>query len=91
MERLDLYAQGQSPGDPLLIHLTPAKINDDIPLDTKIRIATGELTNDRAGGASGMRAKNVKVWLQGVMEEEDPGRQENQGKGDNWVLFVELV
>ncbi len=38
-----------------------------------------------------MRAKHVKVWLQGIVEEEDPESQRNQGKGDNWVLFVKLV
>jgi hypothetical protein len=90
-ERVDLYARRQSPGDPLLIHLTPAEINNDVPSDSKIRTAVGELTNGRAGGASGMRAEHVKAWLRGVVEEEDPESQGNAGKGDNWDLFVELV
>jgi hypothetical protein len=90
-ERVDLYVQRQSPGDPLPIHLTPVKIDDDVLSDSEIRTAVGELTNGRAGGALGMRAEHVKAWLQGIMEEEDPESQGNAGKGDNWDLYVELV
>jgi hypothetical protein len=43
------------------------------------------------GGASGMRPKHVKSWLWGAMEEEDPEGRGNQGKGENWELFVQLV
>ncbi len=90
-ERVDLYARRQSPGDPLPLQLTPAEINDDVPLDSEIRIAAGGLTNGRAGGASGMRAKHVKAWLPGALAEENPESQGNEGKGENWKLFVELV
>ena len=50
-ERVDLYAWRQSPGNPLPIHLKPVKINNDALSDNKIKTATGELTNGRAGGA----------------------------------------
>jgi hypothetical protein len=91
-ERVDLYARRQSPGNPLPLHLTPVKINDDVPTDSENRIVAGGLTNGHAGGASGMRAKPVKAWLRGVLEEEDPESQGNfAGHGDNWKLFVELV
>ncbi len=45
----------------------------------------------RSGLLSGMRVKHVKAWLRGIMEEEDPEGQGNEGKGANWELFVELV
>ena len=51
LERVDLYAWRQSPGNPLPIHLKPVKINNDALSDNKIKTATGELTNGRAGGA----------------------------------------
>jgi hypothetical protein len=82
-ERVDLYARRQSPGDPLPLHLTPVEINNDIPLDSEIRTAAGGLTNGRAGGASGMRAEHVKLWLRGALEEEDLESQGNEGKGEN--------
>ena len=83
LERVDLYARRQSPGDPLPLHLTPVEINDDVPSDSEIRTAAERLTNGRAGGASGMRAEHVKVWLWGALEEEDPESQGNEGKGEN--------
>ena len=86
-ERVDLYAWRQSPADPLPIHLTPVEINDDVPSDSKIRTAAGELTNGRVGGASGMRAEHVKAWFRGVVEEEDPESQGNVGKGANWFCL----
>jgi hypothetical protein len=87
-----LYVQRQSPGDPLPLHLTPVKIDNDVPTDSEIRIVAGGLTNGRAGGASGMRAEHVKAWLWGALEEDDPESQGNfVGHGDNWKLFVELV
>jgi hypothetical protein len=38
-----------------------------------------------------MCAEHVKAWLWGIMEEEDPKGQGNEGKGANWELFVQLV
>ena len=70
-------------GDPLPLHLTPVEINDDVLSDNKIRTAAGGLMKGHAGGASGMCAKHVKVWLRGVLEEEDPESQGNEGKGEN--------
>ena len=79
------------PGEPPHNTPHPSQINDDVPLDSKIRTAAGELTNGCAGEASCMRAEHVKVWLQTVLEEEDLESQGNEGKGDNWALIVQLV
>ncbi len=63
---VDLYARRESPGDPLPINVTPVVMNNDVPTDSKLRQVAGELTNGRAAGASGMHAKHVKEWLNGV-------------------------
>jgi hypothetical protein len=63
------------------------------PTDGELREAVRELTNGRAGGASGMRAEDVKAWLRGVQLEEDPKdglANVTKGKGDNWRLFKSL-
>jgi hypothetical protein len=60
LERVDLYAWRDSPGDPLPINVTPVVINDDVPTDGELRQVAGELTNGRAAKASIMRAKHVK-------------------------------
>ncbi len=49
------------------------------------------LSNCQIGGALGMHVKHVKVWLRGVVEEEDPEGSGNKWKGDNWNLFVLLM
>jgi hypothetical protein len=90
LERVDLYAQRESPGDPLPINVTPVVINDDVPMDGELWQVAGELTNGRAAGASG-HAKHVKEWLHGMQQEEDPEGHGVDGAGDNWPLFVQLV
>ncbi len=65
-ERVDLYARRDLPGDPLPINLTPVKINDDALSDSELRQVVSKLTNGRAAGASGMRAKHVKEWLRNM-------------------------
>ncbi len=91
LERVDLYAQRESPGDPLPINVTPVVINDNVPTDGELRQVAGKLTNGRAAGASGMCAKHVKEWLHGMQWEEDPEGHSVDGAGDNWRLFVRLV
>ncbi len=91
LERVNLYAQSDSPGDPLPINVTPVVINDDVPTDGELRQVAGKLANGRAAGASGMCAKHVKEWLNDMQQEEDPEGHSINGAGDNWRLFVRLV
>jgi hypothetical protein len=92
LERVDLYARWLSPGDPLPINVKRTEINEDVPSDGEIRTAVSELSNGRAAGASGMRAKHAKEWLRGIRQEDDPKRLGGgPGNGDHWSLFVQLV
>ncbi len=91
LERVDLYAPRESPGNPLPINVTPAVISNNVPTDGKLRQEAGKLTNGQAAGASGMRAEHVKEWLNGMQQEEDPEGHGVNGAGDNWRLFVLLV
>ena len=84
LERVDLYLRRQSPGAPLLILVDPVEICDNPPHDGEIRDAVAQLSNERAAGASWMRAEDVKEWLFGVRDEEDPKTPENELGGDNW-------
>ncbi|KAL7533855.1 hypothetical protein ACHAWF_011231 [Thalassiosira exigua] len=38
-----------------------------------------------------MRAEDLKEWLRGIVEEEDPEKDGREGAGDRWRLFVRLV
>jgi hypothetical protein len=91
-EHVDLYARrAASPGKPLPIKYGPLKINNGAPLNKEIRLATSELSNGPAAGASGMCAEHVKDWLQGVQRKEDLDGQGAPGDGDNWQLIAHLV
>jgi hypothetical protein len=85
LERVDLYARRLLPGNPLPINVERTKINDDVPSDGKIRTAVSKLSNGRTAGASGIRAKHAKEWLQGIRQEDDPERLGGgPGDGDYW-------
>jgi hypothetical protein len=91
LEQVNLYAQRESPGNPLSINVTPVEINDDVPSDDKLREVVSKLTNGQAAGASGMRVEHIKGWLHNVRWEEDLEGQGAEGTGDSWRLFVRLV
>jgi hypothetical protein len=91
LERVDLYARRESPGDPLPINVTSVVINNDVPTDSELRQVAGELTNGQAAGASGMRTKHIKEWLHGARQEEDLEGHGIDGAGDSWCFFVQLA
>ena len=70
VERETLYARQPSPGDPIPINVEPSYVRDDKPGDTKIRATVQKLSNGRAGGASKMRADDLKEWHRGIPLEE---------------------
>jgi hypothetical protein len=91
-ERVELYRQWDPPGDPLPINIDPIKVDDRMPSEGEIRVAVAGLCNGRAGGASGMRAEDVKAWLRSIKLEEDPEvGPANTGAGENWRRFTLLV
>jgi hypothetical protein len=90
-EPVELYRQWDSPGEPLPINLQGFVIPNEAPSDHKIRDAARDLSSGHAGGASTMRAQDIKTWLRGITLEEDPKKgPDNVGEGDNWHLLVGL-
>jgi hypothetical protein len=89
---INLYRQQDPPGEPLPINIDPIPVDDGTPSEGEIRVAVAGLSNGRAGGASGMRAEDVKALLRGIKLEEDPEvGPANIGAGDNWRRFTLLV
>jgi len=67
-----------------------------MPTDSEVRKVVGKLRNGRAGGATGMKAEHIKVWLDTIQREEkaaraNPGREADPGAGRKWKIFVELI
>ena len=89
-ERIDLYSQCDPLGDPIVITADPTEVWDNTPTNGEIRVAVAELTNGRTAGASGMRAEDLKGWLQGIKLEEDPETVPNNER-NCWKALVRLV
>jgi hypothetical protein len=73
-----LYAARSPPGLPLPIRVNPALVNNAAPTEAELRMVVGELQNSRAAGATGMKAKHIKVWLANIKWEE---REDNRVEG----------
>ena len=84
-EREELYAKVPPPGDLIPINVKPFDINDDTLGDVEIREVVGGMRNGKVGRASKIRAKDMKDWLLGAIEEEEKG---TEGAGDKWRVFV---
>jgi hypothetical protein len=91
-ERVELYMWRDLPGEPIPININLIPVYDRTQGEGEIRVAVAELSNGCAGGASRMRAEDVKAWLHGIKLEEDPEvGPANIGVGDNWCRFTLLV
>jgi hypothetical protein len=89
-ERIDLYARVAPPGQSIPINVEPTPVDDSVPDDAEIRSKVKGMSNGRAGGASKLRAEDLKSWLHG-MELEEKKPEGHEGAGDRWRLFVRLI
>ena len=65
----------------------------DIEYLAELRRATKKAGNGRTGGASKMRAEDLKAWLRGMENEEEAAKKGESGytgAGDRWRLLVKL-
>ena len=70
-ERVELYGKVNPPGAPIPINVDAFDVADDAPSDGELRVAVATgLRNGRAGGASRVRAEDMKEWLRGARAEE---------------------
>ena len=59
-ERAELYAKVQAPGASIPINVEPFAIDDSVPKEPEIRAVVRGMRNGRAGGASGIKAEQIK-------------------------------
>ena len=62
-ERVEMYSYAPPPGENILVTVTPSEVDYLVPKEDKIAEAVKKLRRNRSGGASGMRAENLKGWL----------------------------
>ena len=62
-ERAKLYSRVPPPGDTIPVTIETCVVEDGVPTEAEIEWAVKRLRNNRAGGASRMRAEDLKGWL----------------------------
>ncbi len=70
-------------------NVDPSDVPDVAPTDSELRAVVGSLRNGHMAGATGMRAKHLKEWLDDMKRKEMEDGVE--GIGDHWRLFVALL
>jgi hypothetical protein len=95
-KHVELYVRAPPMGGALQFSFPHFAISDDVPTDSEVRTVVGRLKNGQAGGATGMKAEHIKVWLDSIQREEkaareNPDREADPGAGHKWKIFVELI
>jgi hypothetical protein len=73
------------------------EISNNMPTDSEMQMVVRGLKIGQATGATRMRAKHIKGWLDKIQckekaARETPGRQgADPGAGCKWWIFVELI
>ena len=83
--RDDLYGYQQPPGEQIPRNADSAPPGDGPPTDEELLRTTKRSGNGKSGGASSMRAEDLKDWLRGAEEEKEAeaeGDEGFQGRGD---------
>jgi hypothetical protein len=90
-KKVEVYAERAAYGEEFPENWTPFEIDDEPPSEGELRTAVSQLSHGRCGGASGIRAEHIKVWLCGVKKAEDPENGSNHVReGKTWAKFVKL-
>ena len=80
-----------------MVTVTPAEVDDSVPMADKIEDAVKNLRGNRSGGPSGMRAEHLKGWLAAsnrgkkAAEKGEEKTEEEEEGGDLWGKLVELI
>ena len=83
-ERAELYAHILPPGRPIPIEVDPVLVDGNIPGEENIAKAVLRLRLHRDGSPSGMRAKQLRMWLRAATQEERPSL-------GNWEKVVATI
>ena len=90
----ELYSRVASPGGPIPTIIERPPLDDTHPSDEEIRRAVKKSRNGRSGGASKMRAEDLKTWLHMAECEEEAqekGVDAYRHAGSAWRMVVELI
>ncbi len=83
-------------GAPLLFNFPYFEVPDGLPTYNKVRKVVRGLQNRQAAGATGMKAKHLKGWLNAIQHKEKVARDNPGGVGSSelrtkWRIFLGLI
>ena len=70
-EYVELYTPREPTEGPIPLHIEPYLINDAAPTESEVMQAVRKLSNNKAAGASGITAENLKDWMDRANPLED--------------------
>ena len=89
-EYANLFAEELPSEDPIPVHAPKFTINDEPPGEDEIVEALGTLRNNKAAGASGLTAEDLKSWHEDAQETEE-GEEPDEEATKLWKKVLELV
>jgi hypothetical protein len=81
-KHVGLYTRAPPMGEALPFDFPHFEISDDMPTDSEIRKVVGGLRNGQAGGATGMKAKHIQVWLDEIQRKEKAAMENHSREAD---------
>jgi hypothetical protein len=88
-KRIQLYTSAPPLGWAMQLNVDPSNVPDAAPTDSELRVIVGQIYNDRAASATGMKAEHLKEWFVDMRCEEAEGGVE--GIRDRWQSFLALL
>ena len=89
-EYIKLYTPQDPVGDPIPIHAEPVVINDDAPTEDEVVEAVHKLSTNKAAGATGLKAEDLKEWLKKARP-TDPEQEPDPDSVELWEKVLEIV
>jgi hypothetical protein len=80
-ECVELYVRAPPMGMALPYNFLHFKISNDMPTDSEMHTVVRRLKNRRATGATRMRAKHIKGWLDKIQRDEKAARETPSREG----------
>ena len=80
-ERVDLYSYVSSPGENILVTITPAEVDDSVPMENKIEDAVKKLRRNSLGGGVGDASRAPERVARGVQQRKNGGREGRRDDG----------
>jgi hypothetical protein len=86
----NLFAEEEPCDDPIPLHIEAVPVNDEPPTEDEVVESVRKLRNNKASGATGITAENVKGWLEGARPTED-GVEPDPTALLLWEKLLEIV